>query len=228
MSSYYEQDWRNMKSNHIGLMAFKVSKKIFWDSPSATDINCGLPPGWSICVSPFHFVCELRKQIHQASPNFSWLLFPPNLWVMAHRQLMFCTWFSLHLWQFPVCLLVLNWLGLIWAFYWALVSSEGNGIRDIYVSLCMYRCIWLGRTSKQGLCRFVNYLPKETLSTCSYRARGILGYKRFWFSLPMLFGRNMTLSCHCEKIWDSLAAEMLNSSCSNDMNVQWHLTWSRW
>lgn len=75
---------------------------------SSADTSRGLPPARSICVSPLHSVCELRKQIHQASLNFSWLLFPPNLWVMARRQLMLCTWFSLHLWQFPLCLLVLN------------------------------------------------------------------------------------------------------------------------
>lgn len=106
MPSDCEQDWWKRKSSHVGLKAFLQSfEHIFRDSPSsATDINRGLPPAWSICVSPFHFVCELRKQIRQASPNFSWLLFPPNLWVMAHRQLMLCTWFSLHLWQFPsVC-----------------------------------------------------------------------------------------------------------------------------
>lgn len=144
------QDWQNkeIKSHWTFLQSFK---HLFQDPHvSATDINHGLPPAWSIWVSPFHFVCELRKQIHQASLNFSWLLFPPNLWVMAHRQMMVCTWFSLHLWQFPLCLLILNWSGLICVFYRALVSSEGNDIdvMDVDVCLCLPQCDCKGQANR--------------------------------------------------------------------------------
>lgn len=181
MPSDYEQDWRNQITWTNGLSS-KLQTFYSWDSPSsATDINSRLPPAWSICVFPFHFVCELRKQIHQASPNFSWLLFPPNLWVMAHRQLMFCTGFSLRLWQFPLCLLVLNWSGLIWVFYGTLVSSEGSRNQDIDVYLCLYQCIWQGWASTQGLCRFVNYL---TLFTCSLWARQDFGIQKFLSIIP--------------------------------------------
>lgn len=49
-----------------------------------------------------------KKQIHQAKPSFSWILFPSIPWVTDCRQLMFCTWFSLHRWKFPLCPLVLD------------------------------------------------------------------------------------------------------------------------
>lgn len=154
-------------------------------------------------MSPFHFVCELRKQIHQASPNFSWLLFPPNLWVMAHRQLMFCTWFCLHLWLFLLFFFFffLNWTDQARSgyFYRALVSPERHGSRDLDVCCLPVSVFLIRRASKQGLCRFVNYLLTETLSSHSHRASGILGNNGFSFSFTVLVGWKMTLSCLSEK-----------------------------
>lgn len=54
----------------------------------------------------------------------------------------------------PLCLLILNWSGLIWVFYCFLWREWESGHNiDVCVCVCLYPCIWLGRTSKKGLRR---------------------------------------------------------------------------
>lgn len=150
MHSDYEQDWRNRKSNHVRLMVLKFSRFLRF----TTVVSLQLDPSVSL-HSTLYVSWENRfTRRVPTSAGFYFLptcgLWHTDSWCSAHGFLSISG-------SFPFCLLILHWSGLIWVFYWALVSSE----REWELGHRRVSSVWLGRASKRGLRRFANYLAKK-------------------------------------------------------------------